>query len=283
MALEISKQSSGSPTSGIPRLPEESADLNNQSIIGIIIHEWRIATFGSKLIAWICILVEIVKLIMFYQYKRFTLFQKMAGDPYMIMYYSEWYRVFTSPYAFSSIIQLGVGLSFFIVEFSRYELEWGFSRAIISFLWKNLLIHLTWISIELTIYPYIFDQFFLTWGNSGLWAVTATHIIQRWYHDPDGYISVMYRKKMPNKRYIGFFILVGGVVSIGFRPVDVIAMMIGLVQVHLLDYPINNILNKLSCICGWIFSTGIENKPYDVEAEAKKSENNQKDTFSERN
>lgn len=182
----------------------------------------------TKAIVAICLISGIVTVILPHLYDLYRC------SPWEVIYYAELYRLFTSAFVYKRLLACIVSLAFFAYESSIYERKWGVLVTFGDFFWKNLLINLSLIDMEVYIYPKFFDHFFL-WGNDGLWGITYTYIISRLYQNPSDTTKYFNLPAIKNSHYFILYILVSLLVNRGVRPADLSAMMVGIIHAQILD------------------------------------------------
>jgi hypothetical protein len=173
---------------------------------------------------------------------RWTTWYDMMLNPWAVVYRHQWYRLFTSQYVSYSLLHLIVGLPLFAIEFQIYEQKWGTIVTLIDFLWRNLLMNLSFMQIELLLFFHSPGKI-LAWGNSGYWSITIAYITSRCLKDPLGYTNYyLFPKKMKNFHYLFAVIAVYSVLRLGFPMISVVAVMMGIIQTSIFE---NNIYKRL--------------------------------------
>jgi hypothetical protein len=199
----------------------------------------------AKLIIGICILIRC------YSLRDPLLFNKLENDPWAVIYYSELYRLSTAPYAFISTAQLILGIVLFAKEYTKYQKKWGVGVTTLDFLWKNLLINLTYIQVEIILYPKTsFDKYFV-WGSYGLFGIDLMYIIDNCFESPRGQTKLPLTPfRISNIIYL--FICFGLItfVNKGLRPVDVVALIVGFVHCKVIDPYFYELKMKLQWLLG---------------------------------
>jgi hypothetical protein len=174
------------------------------------------------------------------------LYYKLVNDPLAVVYYSQWYRILSAPYTFRSIFELICGLSIFTVEATVYEKTKGTSYMLGNFLWKNFLINLTFIQVEILYFSKHIDTY-LVWHSFGLWGITLTMIFDKYHSNPEGQTTYFkYYKDVGNGKHLLLYLLLLVVVHRGLRPVDIVTIIIAYVHNEIYDnYLIKTVYNLM--------------------------------------
>jgi hypothetical protein len=163
------------------------------------------------------------------------LYYKLVNDPLSVVYYSQWYRILSAPYTFRSMFELICGLWIFTIEATIYEKTKGTSRMLGNFLWKNLLINLTFIQVEIYYFSKNIDTY-LVWHSFGLWGITLTMIFDRYYSNPEGQTTYFrYYKEVGNGKHLLLYFLLLIIIHRGLRPVDIVTVIIAYVHNEIHD------------------------------------------------
>lgn len=215
-----------------------STRIDIRSVISWFINIIKDSSTFAKVIAGACATFSILSII----YPVFP--SLLTNDAWSVMYYSEWYRTLTAPYANRNILQAIVGIFFFLIEYRRVDAEQGSLVAIFDFMVKNFLINLTYIQFEMYLYPKIFERFFLAWGSYGLFGVTYTYILEAYLRDENTTVT-LFARKYNIKQYFYIYLVAVTVASFGFRPADLIAGIVGFVYFHILDPMLNDVKSSI--------------------------------------
>jgi len=176
-----------------------------------------------------------------------TLFYDMMFNARAILYRHQWYRTLTSQYVFETVPQLLIGFMLFGLELQNYEKKWGTFLALIDFIWRNFLINLSFMQIELFLFFYITSNL-VTWSNFGLCGVTLAYITTRWYKNPNGYTKFyQFSKKIKNSYYLLVFLVIYSILHRGFPMVAISAILLGSIH-DIFEQNIYKSLNKLEVL-----------------------------------
>ena len=165
-----------------------------------------------------------------------ALFYDFMLNSWAILFYHEWYRIFTSQYVCESLFQLIVILPLFLVEFEHFVKEWGLIVALLDLVWINFFVNISFVQLELSFFFETPPYFFLIWGNSGFWISTLVYIINRYYKEPDGYTEYyLLQRPIKNLHYLGLFILVSIILHYGLPVVTIFGILVGIVHNNVFD------------------------------------------------
>lgn len=175
-----------------------------------------------------------------------NLVEILTYDPCAVLYYREWYRIFTSYFTTGSLLQFFIILPIFVTECRRHEAEWGSLITAADFFWKNAVINLTFMQFELYYFPKLYTKPWIIWKNNGLWPIIITYIFNKVWQQPLAYSSV-YPSVRPKQNiyYLIIICILNYVLNKGIRLIDVNALLVEFIHVQLLDVYLDMIKVKL--------------------------------------
>lgn len=235
--------------------------IPGKNITLYVVQEWNRLNVISSLKNWVSNNPPFTKFVLIlsvvlYIWSKFNenLHEGLVHDPYYVVYYRQWYRLFSSPLTNDSLVYLILIVPVFVKECRYYETEWGTLMTVADFIYKNALVNLILIDYELDMYPKHFEKRHLIWRNYGLWSVTFTYIIERCYRQPMGN-SYIYSFKDPIRNiYFGMVLFfMSYIVNRGFRIADIIAVLLGLAHAHIVNTYFNSSRHKIKSITNKLF------------------------------
>ena len=175
-----------------------------------------------------------------------NLVEILTYDPCAVLYYREWYRIFTSQFTTTSLLQFLIILPIFVSECKRYETEWGPLLTATDFFWKNAVINITFMQFELHYFPKWYTKSWIIWKNNGLWPITLTYIFNQFWRQPFEH-SPVYPGVKPKQNilYLIIICILNYALNRGIRLIDVNALLVEFIHVQLLDIYFNMIKGKL--------------------------------------
>jgi len=162
--------------------------------------------------------------------------------PDLIVQDHEIWRFFTSPFAFTSFLQLLFGFWVYLPISERLEHRWGTVKTIIDFFWKNILIYLLFVAGAYLLRP-IYDFTYL--GCYGLWQPFFAHLVQQSLENPNGVTMIWCLPiQIRNKYYPIALWLLFSLISQEFRIDNLFAIFIGYIHFTFLDNAYHSFLDS---------------------------------------
>jgi hypothetical protein len=190
----------------------------------------------TKFIIYICLITSIMHV---FTKVGFAL----TNTPYQVVYHYQIYRLFSSPYIFTSLLGLLFGFLSYLSDAATKEFQWGTVKMFVDFVWKNFLINIIFVgvmqllSLKWPDLPY-FDSCY------GLWPILFSMIVEDSLENPEQETPLMCLPVIVKAKV--YPIILWALFSLLSQRVKIdllVGMFVGLIHYKWLNKPYFNYLN----------------------------------------
>jgi hypothetical protein len=158
----------------------------------------------------------------------------LKNELYSVIFYKEWYRILTATLLSEGVIRQVLEIALFYSEAIEYEMPNLHIKAMVNFLWKNILINIIVVGMEASFYYKRWEV--IAWGNSGLMAITLTYITSRALREPFKKEKAFFLSyPVNNILYLITILSINWVFNSGLSLANIVAVSISVIEYLLLS------------------------------------------------